>query len=367
MKIAIMTVPFNNNYGGFLQAYALKTVLNEMGHSTIFIMRRRNRPNRLKNLLRWLLQKEKNIYLKDDIHLWWVSRYTHLFQNKYLRPFTRNYYNSNRLYECRNLDVDYYIVGSDQCWRYQFAPSNIDDFFFRFLKGSEKRRMSYAASFGTSHLEYDDCMLQQCKTLLEEFHAISVREASGIDLLEQYFNTPPGKAQITLDPTLLLNADAYTRLFKNTKKEYDNYIFSYILDDNDEKKELLTNVAYKLNVPTISQKAQVGPIKDLGTIEPVELWLFRIYHASFVVTDSFHGCAFSILFNKPFVVYGNPNRGQTRLDHLLATFCLNTRHVDSADAINNINLLNINWTETNNILAKLREESISFLKNALVN
>lgn len=365
MKIAIMTVPFNNNYGGFLQAYALKMVLNKMGHSTIFIMRRRNRPNRLKNLLKWILQREKNIYLKDDIHLWWISRYTRRFQNQYLRPFTRNYYNSNRLYECRNLDVDYYIAGSDQCWRYRFAPSNIDDFFFNFLKGSEKKRVSYAASFGTSHLEYDDSMLQQCKTLLKEFHAISVRESSGIDLLEHYFDIPRGEAQIVLDPTLLLTVDAYTRLFKNIQKECESYIFSYILDDNEEKKELLSSVTFELGIPVVSQKAQVGLIKNVDTIEPVELWLSRIYHSSFVVTDSYHGCAFSILFNKPFIVYGNPNRGQTRIDHLLNTFCLNTRHVESADAVGQFDLLDIDWTKTNNILEELRGHSISFLENAL--
>ena len=181
-----MTVPFNNNYGGFLQAYALKTVLNNMGHSTIFIMRRRNRPDRYINLKSWVLRREKHLYYLDDIHLYRISKYTRRFQKKYLYPYTKDYYNSIDLQECRNLDVDCFIAGSDQCWRYVYAE-NISDFFFNFLEGSNKKRISYAASLGTKELEYDDCMLEKCRELLADFSAISVREKSGAQLLIDKF------------------------------------------------------------------------------------------------------------------------------------------------------------------------------------
>ncbi len=365
MKIAIMTVPFNNNYGGFLQAYALKTVLNNMGHSTIFIMRRRNRPDRYINLKSWILRREKHLYYLDDIHLYRISKYTRRFQKKYLYPYTRDYYNSIELQECRNLDVDCFIAGSDQCWRYKFAPNNIDDFFFNFLKGSGKKRISYAASLGTSDLEYDDQMLQKCKSLLCEFRAISVRESSGVDLLVNYFGVKSDNVKVTLDPTLLLTIDAYKELFKVVKKERKDYMFSYILDDDSNKTALLNSVSQKLNLPIVSQKAQVGNVRDLKTIEPVELWLSRIYNSSFVITDSFHGCVFSILFNKPFIVYGNPNRGLARFDSLLRLFGLESRYLDINKGISINTLGEIDWVEVNKRLDGLRNESLSFLKEAL--
>ena len=360
-----MTVPFNNNYGGFLQAYALKTVLNNMGHSTIFIMRRRNRPDRYINLKSWILRREKHLYYLDDIHLYRISKYTRRFQKKYLYPYTRDYYNSIELQECRNLDVDCFIAGSDQCWRYKFASSNIDDFFFNFLNGSGKRRISYAASFGTSDLEFDELMLKKCKSLLVDFNAISVREFSGADLLVKYFGIKQENVQVTLDPTLLLPVEAYKELFNGVKTEKLDYIFSYILDDDVEKKNLLDSISQKLNLPVVSQKAQVGNIRDLKMIEPVELWLSRIYNSSFVVTDSFHGCVFSILFNKPFIVYGNQDRGVARFDSLLNLFDLKSRYLDVNNIIDISNLCEINWNKTNQVLVDLRENSLSFLKEAI--
>ena len=368
MKIAIMTVPFNNNYGGFLQAYALKTVLNNMGHSTIFIMRRRNRPDRYINLKRWILGRDKHLYYLDDIHLYRISKYTRKFQKKYLYPYTKDYYDSESLNECRNMDIDCFIAGSDQCWRYRFAPQNTDDFFFNFLKGSGKKRISYAASLGTAELEYDEQMLQKCKSLLSEFSAISVRESSGADLLINYFNVNPDNVKTTLDPTLLLTPDTYRELFKNIKREKKDYIFSYILDDDSNKTALLLSVSQELNLPIVSQKAQVGNVRDLKTIEPVELWLSRIYHSSFVVTDSFHGCVFSILFNKPFIVYGNPGRGLARFNSLLKLFALESRYLRYLDINKGISIDTIgeiNWVEANKRLDELRNESLLFLKDAL--
>lgn len=359
-----MTVPFNNNYGGFLQAYALKTVLNNMGHSTIFIMRRRNRPDRYINLKSWILRREKHLYYLDDIHLYRISKFTRKFQKKYLYPYTKDYYNSMDLQECRNLDVDCFIAGSDQCWRYVYAE-NISDFFFNFLEGSNKKRISYAASLGTAELEYDDFMLEECKKLLGKFSAISVREQSGAQLLVDKFGVDESKVEVVLDPTMLLTADNYKELFNNIKKESGDYVFSYILDDSEDKYNLLKCISEQNNLPIVSQKAQgLGNVRKEKIIEPVELWLSRIYYSSFVVTDSFHGCVFSILFNKPFIVYGNPDRGMARFDNLLSLFHLEYRCVDEKHPYNS-NMPEINWQMVNQIMEEERAKSLLFLKNAL--
>ena len=121
-----------------------------------------------------------------------------------------------------------------------------------------------------------------------------------------------------------------------------------------------------MNLTIVSQKAQVGNVRDLKTIEPVELWLSRIYNSSFVITDSFHGCVFSILFNKPFIVYGNPDRGLARFDSLLGLFGLESRYLDVNKGICIDTLGEIDWIEVNRILDGLRNESLSFLKEAIV-
>ena len=364
MKIAIMTVPFNNNYGGFLQAYALKTVLNNMGHSTIFIMRRHNRPDRYINLKRWIFRRDKHLYYLDDFHLYKISKYTRRFQKKYFYPYTKDYYDSESLNECRNMDIDCFIAGSDQCWRYVYA-NDIRDFFFNFLKGSGKKRISYAASLGTVELEYDDFMLAKCRELLAEFSAISVREESGAQLLVDKFGIDKDKVKVVLDPTMILKTENYKMLFDKVKKEDHDYIFSYILDDSDDKFDLLKHISKQKNLPILSQKAQGrGCVRKEKIIAPVELWLSRIYNSSFVVTDSFHGCVFSILFNKPFIVYGNPDRGMARFDHLLHLFHLEFRYVDEVHPYN-YNMQEINWQTVNQIIEEERDKSLLFLKNAI--
>lgn len=370
MKIAIMTVPFNNNYGGFLQAFALKRVLLDMGHEVIFIMRRRDYQriytNRWKNLIRYILRKDNYCQFLNDYRQKKLSIHTDKFVKRYLLPWTKEYYRSYELEECRELDADVFIAGSDQCWRSKFAPAYIDDYFFKFLKGTNKKRIAYAASFGTEEFEYSPEMQDSCTELLKEFSAISVRESSGIDLLERYFDVPKGKAIEVLDPTFLPPVDVYKDMIKDFPVNESEYLFTYILDESEDKQELINSISDKYRLKVINQEAQTKDVSVMKPIEPVELWLSRIAHASFVVTDSFHGTVFSILFNKPFIVYGNVNRGVTRFKALLGKFGLEDRYIDCKEHLDKIaGDSSIDWNSVNAILKERRDKSIFFLKQSL--
>jgi adenylate kinase family enzyme len=360
MKIGILTVPFNNNYGGFLQAFALKRVLESMGHKVMIINRRRNRTITLRSILGDLL---RGLHLLEDKQKK-LSKYTDQFQKKYLFPYTKKYYSSQELKRCVKYKFDAVIVGSDQVWRYWYFKDWIDDFFCNFLEGTNISHFSYAASMGSDEMDYPQDKIEICSRLLKDFKAISVREESSVKLLKEYFGVE--NAQVVLDPTFLLDKQAYVDLFKDKYTKPENpYIFTYVLDDSEEIKRSIEEFSRQKNMPVVNIKAQTGNINEIDVIEPVEKWLSAIYYADYVITDSFHGTVFSLIFNKQFVVYGNMQRGMSRMQDLLNRVELMDRLLTSNDAVGEKLEHPINWDSVNNRINAYKDGSMTFLKNAL--
>ena len=360
MKIGILTVPFNNNYGGFLQAFALKRVLESMGHKVMIINRRRNRIRTLRSILGDLLRGLHILENKQKK----LSKYTNQFQKKYLHPYTKKYYSSQELKKCTKYKFDAVIVGSDQVWRYRYFTDWVDDFFCNFLEGTDIPHFSYAASMGTDEKEYSNNKIEICSKLLKGFRAISVREESSVKLLKDYFGVE--NAQVVLDPTLLLDKQIYVDLFKEKYAKPERpYIFTYILDDSEEIKQSIEDFSHKMNMPIINIKAETGNISEIDVIEPVEKWLSAIYYADYVITDSFHGTVFSLIFNKQFVVYGNVQRGMSRMQDLLGRVELTDRLLTSDDTAGENLHTKINWDSVNNRMSLYKDSSMTFLKNAL--
>lgn len=354
MKIGILTVPFNNNCGGYLQAYALKTILQNLGHDVIFLNRQWNRHipfiTRLKNVIKIMLGRKVSTEITGD---------QNPFVKQYLNPITRRFFSSHQLRKfVSSNSFDCIIVGSDQVWRYAYAKSTITDFFFKFLNTSNTLRISYAASFGIDELDYPENIKKECEILLKSFDAISVRERSGIRLLKEL-----GVSQhvhFILDPTMLLNKNFYFKhLIQNKiQARSSKFLFNYILDYSDEKDEFIKNIASILNLDMCKY--------NLNGVVNVESWLSDIYHSSFVVTDSFHGAVFSIIFNKPFIVITNKERGLARFESLLEQFDLKKRCVDS-DSLESFDfiLTEIDWNSVNQKLHNRRCESIKYLSSSL--
>lgn len=366
MKIGILTVPFNNNYGGFLQAFALKHLLVRMGHEVIFINRQRNKkiPSFKYRVLVFPYYYIKNLRAKYRQNI--ISKYTNVFKKHYLEPFTEEYFSTTKLKECLKYKFDAVVVGSDQVWRYKYAKDSIDDFFCDFLEGTEIKHIAYAASIGTDEQEYPEDKLKRCSDLLKSFSAISVRETGGKNLLVRDFGMLDSEVSVVLDPTLLLSKDVYVELFKDYAQDKTKYIFTYVLDKNEAKKTLIKNVCDKIGLMEVSMSAQTGNVSEVDHIEPVELWLSRLYHSDFVVTDSFHGAVFSILFNKPFLVMGNSERGSSRFDCLLNTFELKNRYIEDLNSdVKSIIDAEIDWENVNQLISHNAKSSYEFLKSNL--
>ena len=363
MKIGILTVPFNNNYGGLLQAFALKKVLMENGHEIVFINRQRNKGTTLKLRIYRLLVKVHLIhdFLEENNRR--LSVNTDKFRKKYLSPITEPYYNSEDLNKCLKMGIEAFVVGSDQVWRYEYAEDSICDYYFNFLKRTNIPRYSYAASFGTDVMDYPVDKIQTIASLLNDFSGISVREDSAISLLSNTFAIPKGDIHVVLDPTLLLAPDVYTKLFKDYSVPAQPYVFSYILDRDIVDDQTVDALVKDLALIRVDLRAQTGNTDSIDVIKPVEEWLYSIYNAKYVVTDSFHGTVFSIIFNKPFVVLANPTRGITRLSGLLKMFNLE-KHLQTSITNETKEILNeaLDWSDVNSKLNMLRQESLKFIK-----
>lgn len=373
MKIGILTLPLHTNYGGILQAYALKTSLEKLGHEVLLI----DTDFKKKSKLRVLKEKIKNVIKKnpvitENIKINKIKYKTFL---TYIKPFiiknikniTSTFTNPKTIEkEIKIYNFDAYIVGSDQIWNPKYF-NHIDIAFFSFIQSGNPLRISYAPSFGGDTWGFSQEKEKICKDLIKKFNAVSVREDSGVELCQKYLDT---NATWVLDPTLLLYPEDYLKIVPKSQIKKIQTLFIYILDKTVDKNNIVTAVSNYFNLTPheldFEEYEQPIPI-ECCTKATVEDWIRNFYEAEFIVTDSFHGTVFSILFNKPFYSIINIKRGATRFQSLLKSFNLEDRMLSSFEDLNNSNLnREIDWESVNKILEDKRKISNSFLSKALI-
>lgn len=373
MKIGVLTLQLHNNFGGILQAYALQRSLEKLGHSAILIDK-----SRYVSLGPWY--KKYPVYIKRGINRYILGKdiivKADVEQNripkaiaKYIEPFIEK--NIKRIYtidfsNIKERDFDVLIAGSDQIWRPQYFFSKIENAYLDFAKDWDVRRIAYATSFGTEEWEYTEEQTNNCAALLKKFNAVSVRESSAVILCNEYFGV---KAEHVLDPTMLLNKEDYIKLFKDyNAAQSDGNLFCYILDEGEGKKTIIDCVAKEKSLKPFYVNSRYedpdAPLEE-RIQQPVEKWLRAFYDAEFVITDSFHACVFSIIFNKPFIVYGNKERGLARFNSLLSIFKLEERIVSTEEEALKALSTPVDWNKANLIHEQWKEKSISFLKDNL--
>ena len=215
-------------------------------------------------------------------------------------------------------------------------------------------KIAYAASFGVDDWEYTSEQTKYCAELVKQFNAISVREMSGIDLCKKYLNVD---AINVLDPTLLLNKSDYTCLCQNIPIDEERFLLVYVLDEDEQKYSYIEAFA--------KQKGLL--IKQIHAENKVSLsieeWLALFRDAAYVVTDSFHGTVFSILYQKDFISLINMGRGASRFESLLTKLQLMNRGIDDWASIPEEQ---IDWSNVYGLLEEYRHESMQFLRNAIM-
>lgn len=377
MNIAILTLSLGTNYGGILQAYALQNVLRKSGHNAITIDYNKSKSIYYKAKIKRILPKillGRKVSFSTVHPLIDYTKNIDVFLSKNIRRTEKIYSpikNSNI-----NIDnFDAIIVGSDQVWRPEYLPYPLD-FFLDFIPNNHKiKKIAYAASFGRNDIcEFSADMIVKIKPLLGRFDAISVRENSAISLLKDNFNA---SAEWVLDPTMLLSKSDYVALVEEDEKQgildklpSGKRCFAYILDSNSINKQIHLDLSKHLNLSPCKITKREFPLipspllntKDY-MLPHVTEWLRMFRDSDFILTDSFHGTVFAILFNKPFITLGNYARGQARFNSLFDMFDLKDR-LTSNPSLEIIHK-EIDWDKVNSILCAERQKANSFLLQAL--
>lgn len=379
MKIGILTLALETNYGGILQAFALQKVLRDMGHEVYTIDRHNRRAYKSlkanflgyakRNIQRYLMHKNVpvcwNPFITDEVYRIITSN---------TRDFVAR--NMNMTRECwsdelaeidREYQFDAYVVGSDQVWLPTYYPTS----FLSFVKRPNVIKVIYAASCGRKSFLDAEGAKENVAKYAEGFSGISVREDALIHQTAKYLGVT---LVHVLDPTMLLTPIDYLNA------SLDNVgtapiVFSYILDMNEEKSELAKAISKKLSLPLVEGNTICTYVKSKNTdvakcvFPPVDNWIRNLQRAEFVVTDSFHGTVFAILFNKQFVTIGNEKRGIGRFKSLLRQFDLEDRMVvnNAGKSVNNMTEKFINYSVVNSKLHKLKQRSLAFLNQSLEN
>jgi len=346
MKIGILTLPLHSNYGGVLQAYALYTTLQRIGHTITLIDDKVYSIDTLMeklSLLRWNIFRL--VGLKSGLHpqLCVKEEMTNIL------PFIDRYLpNQKSVTHVNEQTFDAIIVGSDQVWRGLYS-TDLLRYFLNFTKGWKIHRYAYAASFGIDNWTQPQNILKECQELLQNFDYVSTREKSGINICHKLLGRTD--TDWVIDPTILLSSNDYLSLCMNVPVYSKDKLLYYILDENKDTQSILDLISKCKKIGTIN----INKFIDGKHKNSIEYWLKSIADSKYVFTDSFHGTVFSILFNKPFIVYGNKERGLSRFETLLSMTGLENRMAYTIEDIPAILSKDINWSQVNERIGKERE------------
>ena len=375
-KVGVITIVDVENYGAELQAFATIRALQEIGYDAElinypFYKNKRHKATKLskpvfaipfkRKLAEWVSPKLN--YLRNNILNATVSRQrkdSFAQFHKDNTTFSREYRTIDCLYEA-NMNYDAYIVGSDQVWN-PYNYTSLDPYFLKFAP-KDKKKIAYASSFGVSRLP--DFTHTYYKDALQNFTAVGVREENAVMMVRDVADI---QAEWVLDPTLLIKGDEWDKYANEVKDVPKKYVLIYEPSVCPYVKTLAIHIAKEIGAKVVRlgmDKATDEDITDVLVAGPAEfLWLVR--HATFVVTDSFHGTAFSINMNKNFYTVNLARRpNASRQKSLLKLVGLGERLMEENAPLPESERFDIDFTSANKLLMDAREKSVNFLKNAI--
>ena len=384
MKIGVITIEQVGNYGAELQCYATQKVLQNIGCDAEIIdycyyKDYRYKDSKMSEPFVPMTFKERIFYvLKYRIVNRFVDKVLLLFNSNIARrnsrfaafhaentKMSRRYMSMPELYEA-SMDYDVFVTGSDQVWN-PGAQSSIEPYFLTFAPNSAKK-ISFAASFGVS--EIGSSLRERYKGYLSKYDFISVREKNACDMVKQLVGKD---AECVLDPTLLLTKDEWMKVARQYDNVPERYVLVYTLFESPAIFSLAKKVAKEkgISVLRITKRAYfvshiegISNISDAGPAEFVSI----IAGADYVVTDSFHGTAFSVNFGIPFLaIVSSKNNNNSRMESLLKVVGLSGRMVYEEKEVSSLIYNdNIDFKEIENHIKKARVTSMNFLNKALL-
>lgn len=352
MKVGILTFPNSPSFGASLQMNGLYCALQQLGCEVEII-------------------NYKNTYMKDKKHVKFheksvvknaiisaldiPSKYKFNKFEKRMFFFPRKIINEKSDLGIIADRYDYLICGSDQVWNPLITGEDAH-YFFDFCNQSEKK-ISYAASFGVDNI--DDSFANKIAPLLHQFKRISVREEQAVEIIKKLMGI---ECDLVIDPSMLLTQKYWRSLSKNVGNLPEHYIAKFIFNYNENIENKIEELSKETGLPVIiiggTILSKISNKNYTGPIGPDE-WLYIIDNADYVVTDSFHGAAFSIIFHKKLFA-SLASSTNSRLKTLLKTFKMEDCIID------NFNLSNqVDYSNVQKLMDDRRRLSIDFLRNAM--
>ena len=377
-KIGIVTIVKCNNYGAELQAFALQRKLNLMGYDAEIIdylfykhkdfrHEKSSEPfyrfplkKRLKEHILPIVERLKSA-LNSEADTERRQRFDEF--HRLNTKFSRTQYDCiSKLYAAPPAYA-VYCVGSDQVWN-PYCYTNLEPYFVTFAPHG-RRRVSYASSFGVSAIPQSaEEHYSQC---LNKFDSISVREKTGVRLVKELTGK---EASLVVDPTLLLSKDEWQEVSCSKLVPQERYLLLYVLKDSERATEVATELSAKHGLKVVrlcksaakQDKASSG-ILDITTAGPADfIGLFA--NAQMVVTNSFHGTVFSVIFERDFyTVLAEGKDNNSRQTDLLETFGISERLLYEKEAI--VERSKIDWAKVRAKSANLLESSENYIRHAI--
>jgi len=361
MKIGLLTFHSAHNYGAVLQAYATFEKVKQLGYDIdiinykpAYLIKQRLFPFSASNSV----ALNSKILIEGIITLPWrykrINNFERFISNK-LKVSRVNYqikpFNKNN-------DYDIFIMGSDQVWNCKLTKGFDPVYLGNFKTRPTAKKISYAASM--SHYGLTAAQVAEFSVLINNFAAVSVREQELHDYLEVNYNK---KSTIVLDPTLLLSAQEWSLMAKKPKT-VKKYVLVYSIDLRQEAMRMANKIAKEIGAGVIelSMNVDKGVLKNnYQTVSPEEyVGLFE--NASFVITSSFHGTAFSLIFNIPFFSLAHGTDKDSRQKTILNSLGVLDRFI-AKDS--NPEFIVLDYTIPNQKLNALKEKSLQFLSNSI--
>ncbi len=364
MKIEIVTLHRITNFGSMLQTYATQRSIEKLGHQAEvldFVPVGMTYKRAVFPIEKVPLVVQAAKFIPRLVCMTTEFAVMSSFINKYIKVSSRKYHNYQEIIE--NIPfADAYLSGSDQVWNTQ--NHNPDDDLKAYYLGfapKGKKRVAYAGSFGKN--DFTETEIAIMKEYLAKYDAISVREDDGLNILQRLgFNN----GVHVVDPTLLLAGEEWKDFASRHKKPKGNYIFVYNLNRNKLIKEIAVRLSKEtgLKIINFADTYDFIPGAKNRLVNNAFDFINHIAGAEYVVTDSFHGTAFSINLNRNVVTVKAP-RYNSRLESILRLTGLQSRMVENVEDGVKIAMQPVDYTGVNIKLNVAREISWNYLKNAL--
>lgn len=363
MKIGLLTFHSAHNYGAVLQAYATQEKVKELGH-TIEVVQ--YNPDYL--IKQKLFPVSKNNSLVVNIKLiveGFLTLTSKILRRKKFESFihtklelSAKKYFSNPFPS--NFDYDVFIMGSDQIWNCKLTKGFDPVYLGNFDTKPTAKKITYAASM--SHYALSESQENEFSSLIENFNEISVREEDLQTYLSKKYNK---KSTVVVDPTFLLSATQWSSMAEKPKTT-QKYVLVYSVDLRNEALRIAQKIAKEIQAEVIelSMNVDKNALKNKYQTTSPEGYVGLFENAAFVVTSSFHGTAFSVIFNKPFYSIAHGSDKDSRQKTILNNLGVLDRFI-AKDS--NPGFMTLDYTIPNQKLNVLRENSVQFLVNSLKN